>query len=65
MYRIFQLNKDKADFPAGQLKYVNKYVNIISIVLIMLSMLAFYNGKYGNMFSLVQSGAYQNNKTAY
>ncbi len=59
MYRIFQLNKDKADFPAGQLKYVNKYVNIISIVLIMLSMLAFYNGKYGNMFSLVQSGAYQ------
>lgn len=59
MYRIFQLNKDKADFPAGQLKYVNKYVNIISIVLIMISMLAFYNGKYGNMFSLVQSGTYQ------
>lgn len=59
MYQIFQLNKDKADFPAGQLKYVNKYVNIISIVLIMISMLAFYNGQYGNMFSLVQSGAYQ------
>lgn len=59
MYRIFQLNKDKADFPAGQLKYVNKYVNIISIVLIIISMLVFYNGKYGNMFSLVQSGAYQ------
>lgn len=59
MYQIFQLNKDKADFPAGQLKYVNKYVNIISIVFIMISMLIFYNGKYGNMFSLVQSGAYQ------
>lgn len=59
MYRIFQLNKDKADFPAGQLKYVNKYVNIISIVLIMISMLAFYNGKYGNIFSLMQSGVYQ------
>lgn len=59
MYQIFQLNKDKADFPAGQLKYVNKYVNIISIVFIMISMLVFYNGKYGNMFSLLQSGAYQ------
>lgn len=59
MYRVFQLNKDKADFPAGQLKYVNKYVNIISIVLIMISMLAFYNGAYGNIFSLVQSGVYQ------
>lgn len=59
MYQIFQLNKDKADFPAGQLKYVNKYTNIASIVLIVLSMVAFYNGKYGNIFSLMYSGTYQ------
>jgi len=59
IYQLFQLNKDKADFPAGQLKQVNRYTNVVCITLILFSMLAFYNGQYGNIFSLMGAGFYR------
>lgn len=54
---IINLNRKKKDFPAKQIKNVNKFVTVVSAVLISLGMLIFYNGQYGNIFEIIGKGA--------
>ena len=53
---VLNLNRKKKDFPAKQIKQVNKFVTVTSAVLISLGMLLFYNGQYGNIFELMGKG---------
>lgn len=53
---VLNLNRKKKDFPAKQIKQVNKFVTVTSAVLISLGMLLFYNGQYGNIFELMGRG---------
>ena len=46
-------NADKSEFPAQQLKNVNIFTLVITCVLVLIGMLVFYNGEYGNIFSII------------
>lgn len=52
----FDLNEKKKGFPASQMMQVSNYVTIISLVLISVGMLIFYNGYYGNIFDYMGAG---------
>ncbi len=54
LYQVFRINKDKNNFPAGQMKRVTAFVTIIVSVFILLGMLLFYNGSFGNINTLVK-----------
>lgn len=53
LFEVFSLNIKKNDFPAKQMWSVNKFVNATVIILIFLGMMIFYNGEYGNIFSII------------
>ncbi len=50
---VYVSNADKSEFPAQQLKNVNIFTLVITCILVFLGMLAFYNGEYGNIFSII------------
>ncbi len=50
---VYVSNADKSEFPAEQLKNVNIFTLIITCVFVLVGMLAFYNGEYGNIFSII------------
>ena len=50
-------NSDKSEFPAEQIARVNKFTMIAAAVFILIGMLLFYNGEYGNIFQVIRSGA--------
>lgn len=58
LYQVFRINKDKTNFPAIQMKKVTAFVTITVTAMILLGMMVFYNGEYGNIFTLVKNGLY-------
>lgn len=56
LYQVFRINKDKSNFPAHQMKRVTWFVTMLSVVLIVLGMMVFYQGEYGSIFTLVKNG---------
>ncbi len=55
LFEVFSLNIRKNDFPAKQMWSVNKFVNVTVIILVFIGMAVFYNGEYGNLFSILGS----------
>jgi len=55
LFEVFSLNIKKNDFPAKQMWSVNKFVNAAVIILVFIGMAVFYNGEYGNLFSILGS----------
>lgn len=53
--QVFILNSGKTEFPARQLKNVNSFMTVAAIILILVGMLIFYNGEYGNIFAIMGS----------
>lgn len=53
LFEVFSLNIKKNDFPAKQMWSVNKFVNVSVIIFIFIGMMIFYNGEYGNIFSII------------
>lgn len=58
LYQVFRINRDKSNFPATQMKKVTGFVTVISSGMVMLAMILFYNGKYGNIVVLVKNILY-------
>lgn len=56
LHAEYELNEKKRDFPASQMREVNRYVTIVSVILVSVAMLIFYNGYYGNIFSYIGAG---------
>ncbi len=50
------LNGGKKNFPAAQMMSVSRFVTVISLVVISVVMLLFYNGYYGNVFGYIVAG---------
>lgn len=55
LFEVFSLNIKKNDFPAKQMWSVNTFVNAAVIILVFIGMAVFYNGEYGNIFSILGS----------
>jgi hypothetical protein len=55
---VFATNSHKKEFPAQQLKRVNVLIIVSTCVLILVGMLLFYNGEYGNIFSIIGTGVF-------
>lgn len=52
----YDLNGNKNDFPAEQMKSVSTFVTVVSVILVSIGMAIFYNGYYGNIFSYIGAG---------
>lgn len=59
LYQVYRLNSSKTEFPAQQLKRVNTFVTVAAVLAVLLGMLLFYQGEYGNIFTLAGKGAIQ------
>jgi hypothetical protein len=55
---VFATNSHKKEFPAQQLRRVNVMIIVSTCVLILMGMLLFYNGEYGNIFSIIGTGVF-------
>jgi hypothetical protein len=55
---VFATNSHKKEFPAQQLKRVNVLIIVSTCILILVGMLLFYNGEYGNIFSIIGTGVF-------
>lgn len=53
---VFLTNKDKTHFPVQQLKQVNTRIILTTVFLMLIAMLLFYNGEYGNIFQVIGAG---------
>lgn len=53
IYDLFNLNYNKSDFPAQQVKSVNIFLTAAAIFMILFGMLIFYNGEYGTIFDII------------
>lgn len=56
MQQVFSIHGGKNEFPAGQFKKVCIFITVAAALLILLGMTLFYNGEYGNIFTLIGSG---------
>lgn len=54
--QLFALNRGKTAFPATQLKQVGIYITTGAALLVLGGMLLFYNGTYGNIFTVAKNG---------
>jgi hypothetical protein len=52
----YDLNGAKKDFPAQQMMSVSRFVTFISLLLVALGMIIFFNGYYGNIFAYIGAG---------
>ncbi len=59
LYQVFSLNGGKSEFPVWHLKHVTMYITAAAVIFVLAGMLLFYNGSYGNIFSLAGKGIMQ------
>ena len=50
---VFIDNKENVDFPANQLFKVNMHMLTTSLIFVLLGMMAFYKGPFGNIFQII------------
>ncbi len=50
---VFVNNERKSEFPAQQLLSVNRLIVSIAVVCVLFGMILFYNGEYGNIYTLL------------
>lgn len=56
MQLVFSSNGGKTEFPARQIKQVNAFTMIASVVLIVIVMLLLYGGPFDGLFKLITAG---------
>ena len=56
LYKIFVTNEGKSEFPARRIMRINVGMMIIFAIFMILGMLLFYNGRYGNIFQTIGAG---------
>lgn len=56
LYKIFAVNEGKSEFPARRILRINMAMMIVFAVFMVLGMLLFYSGKYGNIFQTIVAG---------
>lgn len=52
---VFFSNEGKSEFPAKRIIVINAIVTTVFIMLMILGMVMFYNGRYGNIFTIIGS----------
>ena len=50
LYKIFSINEGKSEFPARRILRINVIMMIVFASFMVIGMLIFYSGKYGNIF---------------
>ena len=51
--KAFSINMGKSNFPIKRIININLYMTVVVIILMLGFMLLFYNGKYGNFFTII------------
>ena len=53
LYKIFSINEGKSEFPARRILRINVIMMIVFASFMVIGMLIFYSGKYGNIFQRI------------
>lgn len=56
LYKIFTVNEGKSEFPANRIFCINIVMMFVFAVFMVIGMLLFYNGRYGNIFQTIGAG---------
>ena len=56
LYKIFSVNEGKSEFPARRIIRINVIMMFIFAFFMIMGMLLFYSGKYGNIFQTISAG---------
>ena len=56
LYKIFSINEGKSEFPARRILRINVIMMIVFASFMVIGMLIFYSGKYGNIFQTISAG---------
>lgn len=56
--KVFHTNQDKSEFPANQIFRINLIITSLIVLLMVIGMLLFYYGPYGNIFTIAGSALY-------
>lgn len=56
LYKIFSINEGKSEFPARRILRINVIMIIVFASFMVIGMLIFYSGKYGNIFQTISAG---------
>ncbi|MDD3239751.1 MAG: hypothetical protein PHW47_06675 [Lachnospira sp.] len=54
--KVIYTNRDKSEFPAKQMVRINAITAVLIVSLMLIAMLLFYYGPYGNIFTIVGTG---------
>lgn len=56
LYKIFLVNEGKSEFPARRIIRINIIMMLVFAFFMIIGMLVFYSGKYGNIFQTISAG---------
>lgn len=56
LYKVFSINEGKSEFPARRIMRINVIMMIVFAFFMVVGMLIFYSGKYGNIFQTISAG---------